>query len=525
MINAIGIFIGDNNLLGTGGSGFIDPTPPASDIILKFNLYDLTTMWQERSIFPGGVPVTPVTTNTNPIGTIFDQSLATTFLRATGSTTIPTLTADGVTFDGSNDLLEVPGSNIYLKGLHSVGAVWAMRFWIKKGLDGAARSPINNQGSSATQNGFYLQLTAANKVRIFIGDGTAPAICDYTSTASLTVAMGATPIQIIINGANSKLVIGSTTETFTASITEGSTNNANANLRVGGDGSTYFTGSISRDLMFVNRVWTAQEMSDYQSYNPSITTNKFTPIKQWDLDFNDTTNVFSDAGETTPITDGGTIRSIRSKVTIPYNSAFRRKATSASALASPIWRASAKNGAAEFDGTGTQILTYSEDLWFEVGGVSTTMFIFKNDDATFGSHYVNGNPEYGTVTGKNYSGNAAVTGDAAQPYSTCHHGGAGGSGTGPTALVSRSDDYNILVIRRFGGVADIFNQRKNKTSLSGFGKFTSSLFGTAAPAGGTNWHPDGNLVRIIKYTGFIDDDQTEAWIDEMKTEYTISGTL
>lgn len=515
-------------LLDQGSSSappeFVEPTPPSSDLTLKFNLYELSSMFQERSVFSGGIPVTEVTANTNPVGTIFDQSLSTTFLRATGATTIPLLSADGITFDGTNDMMEVPNSTSLLKSIHAVGSVWSIRFWVKKNVDGTARPLMNNQGLSGTQAGFYISTTATNKVRVFIGDATAPVIVDYTSTASLTVASGATPIQVVINGASSKLVIGSTTETFTASVSEGSTVNAAQNLRLGGDGSTFFNGSFAKSIELYNRALTTQELTDYQSFAPVVTSTDFTPVKQWDLDFNDATKIFSDAAETTQITDGGTIRSIVSSTLKPnHSSAVTRKATSASALASPVWRQSVKNGksVAEFDGTGNNVLTYSEDLWYECGGTSTFFIIIKNNDSSFGSHYINGNPEYGTMTGSNYGGNLAATGDAGLPYSILHHT----NGVGPQTTLSRSDDYNIIVIRRKGAVCDMFNQTKTKTTVSNFGKFTSSLIGHEAPAGGGNWDTYGRVVRIIKYVGKFPDAWVESDVDYFKYIYAISGTL
>lgn len=510
-----------------GGDSFVEPTPPPDDIILKLNLYELSSMFQERVVAPSGVPLTPVTVNTNPVGTIFDQSKATLFVRAFGATAVPTLTADGITFDGTTDRIELPLSTVYLRPLHSTTAVWSLRFWVKKGLDGAARALMVNQGLSATQNGFYIQLTALDKIRFYLGDGVAPAMVDFTSLTSLTVAMGATPVQININVPGgllaSSITIGSITETFT--VTGGGVLNSSMALSIGSDGTTFFTGSFSRSIELYNRVLTAQEILDYQSFNPAVTTDKFTPIKQWEIDFNDSAYIFSDSGETTPIANGGFVRAIRNKITIPYNTlaAIVRKMTSASDAASPLWREADlnSNSVVEYDGTGAQTLTFGENLFPELGGVSTTIIVCKNDDTTFGSHMLK-EGQYLTVTGSGYAGNAAATGSADQPYSVIHSGITNAG----SVMTSKSNGFNILVFRRFGEACDTWSQNKIKVSIaSGYGSFTVSDIGVAYSNGVPDWHLDGKYALLEKYMGYLTDAQVEEKIDYLKFRFGISGTL
>lgn len=506
---------------------FTEPIPPASDIILDFNIHDQVTRYQERALFPGGNPVTPSANINDPIGTLFDQSLATTYLVASNTTTLPLYTADGMTFDGVNDQMEVPTTTAYLNKLHSVNYVHSGRITIKKIVDGVAKAIINDCGnSSTTQIGFYLQATAANKIRILISDGTPPAVVDYTSTTTVNIASGRTPVQWIINGASSKLIIGGVTETFTSSTTEGIVSNSTQNLRVGGDGSNYINASLSGNIRLVGgRVWTAQEISDYAAANPSNNTADITPIKQWDLDFNDVTNVFSDLAETTTITNGGFIRSIRSKVNIPFNTSFRRRATSSSDPASPLWRQAQKNGrsTAEFDGTGNQFLTYSQDLWIETSGSSTFFIVIKNDDTVYGSHYINGNPEYGTLTSTTYGG--AYPGPPPHSYTEMHHGGSGGGGTKPDIIMSDSYDYNIICIRIKAGTANVFSQTGNYNTQTSFGKFTSSLIGKAAPAGTPDWHLDGMVASVEKYMFYMDETTIRYKIAYMRFLLNISTSL
>jgi hypothetical protein len=501
-----------------GGVNFVEPVAPDADIVLKFNLYELSSMFQERSISPSGVPVTPVAGVGQPVGFIHDQSRACLFMRGFGATTIPQFTVDGLSFDGVNDMMEIPSSTGYIKPLHAVGSVWSIRFWLKCNLNGNARPLINWQGLSATQSGAYIQRTAANQVRIFIGDGTAPPIVDYTSTKTIVAADGAVPVQIIINGANSKMIIGSTTETFTASITEGSVNPATQNVRLGGDGSSFFNGSFSRDIKIVNRVWTAQEIADYQVFNPANTTADFTPILKHDYDPNDNTTVFTDAAETTPAVNNGVVRSIKNKVTVPF-SPITRKGTSAADAAAPILKTNQVNGKSvlEFDGTGNKLVTWAEDLGVELGGCMTWVFVLQNRDANFGSEWVNANPEYCAWTGSQYPGAYG----AGKPYVMPHHGG----GIGPDVFTSTTDAPNIIILERFGAEALSMNQAKVVNSISTFGKFNWISTGQAAPAGVPNWHPDGYLIRVKVYIGRFSLAQKNALIDNLKTQYGISGTL
>lgn len=507
---------------------FTEPTRPDSSLVLKLNLFELSSLYQERTLSPGGVPLTAVAINTDPVGTILDQSLATQYMTATGATTIPLLSADGLTFDGSNDRIDLPLSTVYLKPLHATTATWSIRFWIKKGLDGSAKPFMGTQTFSATQNGFYFQLTAANKLRIYIADGVAPAMIDYTTTASLTVAMGATPVQININapgGSNaSSVTIGSTTETFT--VTGGSSSNATNSLFIGGDGTNFFTGSIARSVEIRSRVLTSQELTDYQSYNPTVTATQFTPVKQWEINFNDGSRIFSDAGGTTPITNGGFVRVIDNRISIPFASstgAIVRRLTSASDGASPLWRQSDLNGKSvvEYDGTGNQTLTYSVNAYPELAAVSTTIIVSKNDDPTFGSHMLK-DGQYITFTGSGYSGNSGGTGDAAQPYTVMHSA----TGVSNNAKTSRADGFNIVVFRRVGASIDLWTQEKVKYSQpTGFGSFTVTDIGVAYSNGVPNWHLDGKYALMEKYVGYLTDSQVLEKITYLMYVYNISGTL
>jgi hypothetical protein len=507
---------------------FTEPTRPDSSLALKLNLYELSSMFQERTLSPGGIPLTAVAINTDPIGTILDQSLSTQYMFASGATTIPLLSADGMTFDGTNDRIDLPLSTVYLKPLHATTATWSIRFWIKKGLDGSAKPVMGTQTFSATQNGFYLQLTAANKLRIYIADGVAPAMIDYTTTASLTVAMGATPVQININapgGSNaSSVTIGATTETFT--VTGGSSSNATNSLFIGGDGTNFFTGSIARSVEIRSRVLTNQEITDYQSFNPTVVSAQFTPIKQWEINFNDGTRVFSDAGGTTPITDGGFVRVVNNRISVPFGAstgAIVRRMTSSADAASPLWRQAVKNGKSvvEYDGTGNQTLTFSTNAYPELGATSTTFIVCKNDDPTFGSHMLK-DGQYITFTGSAYSGNSGATGDAAQPYTVMHSS----TGVSGNAKISRADGYNIIAFRRVGPSIDIWSQDLIKYSQpTGFGSFTVTDIGVAYSNGVPNWHLDGMYALYEKYVGYLTDQQVADKINYLKYIYNISGTL
>lgn len=508
------------------GDDFVEPTPPDENYILKLNFYELSSMMQEILLLPGGIPSTPVTANTDPVGFIQDQSKQSIYVRAIGSTSRPLVSANGLVFDNTNDQLTVIAPTTYFKDLHAASPVWGMRFKITKGVDASAKTIIATGTGGTTGFGVFIQLTAANKILVQLCRGTSGTpMVNYATTRSITVASGRTAIQININGTGANACSirmreadGTvTTETFT--ILSGVDANASTALSIGGA----LNATMSHSLDIINRVWTSQEMLDYEASTPANTTTHFTPIKQHEYDLDDTTTVFSDAAGTVPITDGTQVRLVTNKVVpiYPYKRTRNMTGVDGTGL---LWEEDVQNGNGGViaDGSGDRLLTFGEDVLIEAAAVSTLFMVARNTDPDFGSQWMNGGGTYGVFTGKDYSGNLGGTGDAAQPYFLNH---PTVSVTNPV-LISRTDSYNIIAMRRFGSTIDLWAQNGTKVTTSGLvGACGFQLIGQSTANGVPQFHPQGSFAYLLKYAGYLSDDQVVAKIAELRTRYNIPASV
>lgn len=519
--------IGGQDTFLSNGIPFIEPTVPNSDLILKLNFYELSSMFQEILLLPGGIPSTPVTANTNPVGFIQDQSRQSIYVRAIGSTSRPLLASNGLVFDNTNDQLTVIGGNsAYFKDLHGLSPVWGNRFKITmNGSDGVAKGVWATGTGGTTGFGAFIQRTAANRLLVQLCRGTSGVpMVNYTTTRTITQADGEVTVHININGTASNAcsvrirnAAGTvTTETFT--ILSGVDNNPSTALSIGGA----LNATMSHSFEIINRVWTTQEMLDYEASTPANTTAHFTPIKQHYYNLSDTSTVFSDTGGTVPITNGGVVRVVSNKVvpSIYPNRATRNMTGGTDGL---IWNSNLQNGMGGVvaDGSGTRLLTFSQDVYIEAAAVSTLFIVARNTDVDFGSQWINGGTTYGVFTGSNYSANASGTGDAAQPYFLIHPT----VGVTEDVFISRSNSCNIIAVRRFGNVIDLWSQTKVKVSTTGLvGACGFVLIGQSTANGVPQFHPDGSFYDIEKYAGYISDSQIEAKIDELRGIYNIPSS-
>lgn len=509
---------------------FIEPTAPDADVILDLKFYQLTSLWQELALLPSGIPTTPVTANSDPVGTIIDQSRSCLFARATASANRPLLGTNGLIFDGTNDSYTVISTSLaYFRNLHQVDPIYGIRFKMIKNLDGSARTVFISSSGSTAGWGVVLQLTAANKVRFILHRGTAgTAMVDYTTTRTINIASGLTAVHININGIGSNACsirmheadTTVTTETFT--ILQGVAHDPTSTLTFGG--ASAFNGTLNNDFKIVDgRVWTTPEMTAYEADAPANTTTLFTPIKEAEYDFTDTAYVFADLAETTPITNNVEVLSVLSKANPTYANYVKRRAIGV-ATTGLIWLSNQLNGlgCVVADGSGSRELVFTEDMIKHIQTTYTRFIVLRNTDATFGSQWDNGDTVYGVITGNAYSGNAANTGDAAQPYWVSH---SVGNNTSSAVPISRSNGYNIIIQRVFGQTVDEWSQAGVKYTKTGFSGMSWLSIGKSTSNGVPEFHPDGAMVYILHYLGYIDDSQINAKRLELMARFGISALL
>ena len=517
----------------TGGGG-VDVQGPqdwfGDDLVFWLAPHRLSTLMVEQA--NSGVPITDVTDDGNSVGTVYEQGHHGFLVRAESDARRPILGSDAnrnayLTFDGTDDYLRVVSTTKYFNALHKASPVWSMAILVKMGAstDGAATQYfLSNHASTTAQAGIVVSRNNANKI-VLLGSKASAGnnVFSYTSTATLTEASGWTLIMIEVNGtgaAAGRIKVGSAAwETF--NVNAGAAVDATADLHIGALNSpaSYFKGSIG-GIIILNRTLTVGDITNIEGYNPAKFTGEFTPILQWDLDFDADARIFSDSAATTPIVDDSLIRVVQSNQDSIFGP-LNRTITSAADASSPEWRDAEKNGkaTAEFNPANNDNFDFptGNGLTQESGGKWTIFIIAKNDDAINGSHVVSGSG-YVPITGSGYSGNSNNGG---VPYFTIHP--STGSGQAEyNDLVNIEDGYNILVLQRDGATWSAWNGAGVKnTSATNSNSFLITDIGIAVAAIGATWNMDGMYCRLIKYNGVMSPSEVLSKITEYNTLYAL----
>lgn len=489
-----------------GPAGWNPITAFGSDLVLFINDANTSTMFKEIST---SAQITPVTTNTDPIGLIYDVGPQGHLISINADTRRPTLSSDAnrnsfLLFDGSNDFLAVANTKKYFSYFQGAAPTYSILLWAKSNGDGTLQALYSSNGRVTAQNGICLRKNADNTLNLFITNNSV-ALVNVNTTATFTTADGWTTIIVTCSGAGAnalKIQIGNKTEqSFT--MTAGTALDMQSDLHLGiRDGSVdnAFNGGLSA-FMVVKRVITTDERTQYKAYNPSRTSTEFTAVTNFRHTFA-AGKTWADTAKTTPITAGTAIRLAENEVTSAIGS-LNRDITTTGASTSPLWRATDINSlpAAEFDGVddnfngGVRVSARA--------GKKVSIYIAKNRDAANGSHVANGS-EYVTQVGVDY--------DPGNQRWVYHIGG----GESVSSAVVNPTGYNLLVTRRNGTALDAWNSNKVKTSIttSQIENFTD--YGKEFIAG---WQWDGFGCYIEEINGYMTDAQIEAMIDTLKTTY------
>lgn len=509
-----------NPFFGGGEEEGWTPADFDDNLVLWLESSKLSTLLKENG--STGTPVTNVTTDGDTVGSIYDLGYHGLFMRAEADVRRPLLGSDSeqnsyLSFDGSDDYIKVLNSQQYFRNFHNATPVFSIFTLVRMGAstDSSTRVLIGSNSGTGVNAGVYITRTSTNKIQVFISSGSGT-ICNHTTTASLTVSSGWTPIFIELNGPGTgkgRIIIGSTTETF--NVTAGATANALADLYIGSlnNNTAYFKGDIAR-VVILNRVLTADDITNLRAYNPSKSTNRFS-VLQWDIDFDAETRIFSDVAGTTQITNGGSIRNIQHNQTSIFGP-LNRLLTSASAGVSPVWNDSDLNGKAtgSWDGVDDN-LDFGVSITQERAGKWTEFVVFKNDDSDVGSNFLKGTSGYQVVTGTNYTSNEDE--NNGNPYFLLHTSQGGGIPP-PNSLKNGGEGWNVICYRRDGSTWTSWSGLKVKKEGTDSGIHEILDMGEQF---NPNFWTDGKWARLIKYTGNLSDSQVEAKIDELMALYNI----
>lgn len=495
-------------------------------INLSFNV--LKSMMKEHDI-----PLTDVSTNGDPVGLVYDQTVNALILKSPVTGGRPVLGSDGtrtsyLTFDGTDDRLQILNSISFFNTFWQAVPKGTFLIWFKmNGGDGVSQYLFSNT-TLVTTAGIQMFRSNSNTILVRGGDGTIR--WTYTSTATVTSASGWRGLIVSVNGVGAsagRFILmnsaGTILENATFSVTAGSTVNANTYAYIGtrSDNSLFLNGSIS-SFIVENFPVTDQIIDQFKNHNPARTSSEFTPMVQYLMDMNNSAFIFSDAAGTTPATNGVAVRTMRSSTvgnfnTTPAFGALRRIWLSAASGSSATYRTNQINGNAtiEFDGGDNYDLTGSGEREFieERAGKWTLLIVAKNDDVTVGSHIISGS-NYITLTGSGYSSGAGLT----YPYVVMHTPTVGQD----IAIACENpgvDDYKVIVIRRNGSALSAWNGDKVKVTDSANDIFYATDFGNNLSSVSTDWKLDGHVALIKKYNGVLTDEEVEQEIDALNARF------
>lgn len=475
-----------------------------------------------KSIFQEGNTTAQVTDGAlaATVGLIYDQSQNAMKALATNAAFAPVLTTSGtmtgLSFNGTFRSLRVTNSKKFFSPIHAAAPIFELAFPIQASSDGVAAFVMGTTIGGAN-NGFYLLRTSANRFQFLTVDG-GSAKTNYTTTFTLTVADGLSRLKIKCNGSGAgagtitKVTEAGveTSETFT--VVAGTSIDSSVDLAIGTrpnlDGTSNFNGFIGW-IIGVNRVLTAGEWTMLKSYNPAVDSTEMDAILELEYDPQNGATMWADTARTTPATDGGALNAMDNNIT----SNFGLHNRNLNASAAGIYQTNFQNGyaAVEFNGVDTNFaLAPYED---ERGGKKIWLHIYKNLDATNGSHLMRGGSAsiYGVQTGVNFGGGAGF------PDYLFHTSTGDVSNEAP--LLNDADEYTVVVERTNGSTTDVWtsaNVKFSKTGLVGDHNYTQ--MGNEAIVG---WQRHGPMLLTRKYNGHLTDAQVSSLISQFNTKYAI----
>jgi hypothetical protein len=483
------------------------------NILLFLNTSRLKTMMQEGSQLAGDH--TPVTGDTNTVGTVYGLDVGGSKVKASTSVNRPTLgsgTLKSYLTSNGTPLVDYAGSTQKYKGFHAVVPACSLRciFFMSASSDGSSKTLMytNAATSSSANYGLHIERTTGNKIRIRDGRGTSGTyMIDYTTTSTINVAGGVYYIQVVLNGTGSTagtVYINSTAESF--SILGGVDHDTSTNL-------TMFTTSAVNyaHIQFYSSVLSTQEITDYKTYNPDRDNNWF-QVPRWHIDFSTNAYTYSDTGATTNVTNGNSIKVVKNKIIIPTTYFSEQKLTADTNP--PIWSSSIQNslGAAEFSpSVTTKNLIFSQAILGQAPrGRWMMAIVVKNRDTNSGSRFIQ-STLYMVVTGKNYSGGIFPN----VSYFVTH--GQGGTSAAAIRAANPNDDTNVFFIMRDGDTLYAWNGLHEEAS----GTFTVDAnygnMGTDGDASG--WSMDGYIYEQKVWYGCADRPYIFSEIDKLKSKW------
>lgn len=492
---------------------------PFSDLLnntpVYWNAANKSTMFVETA--NGGAPSTPVVNDGDSVGTIYNLGFGGWFWRTAGNVNRPVWHTDGakcwITWDtGQTPLInQLVSMRNYMRPVHAVTpsyrGVIHMRYDSDTLLGGAGDIWTTKDVATNTAAGTLIRkvvTTGKNFVRG--GNATTMILNNTGTTAGKLAADGWFYLFWDQSGTTFRIFFDdiATAQTITAS-------GVGADV-VSSQGCDYGSPSISMAWSKIETgTWDVASVAAAK-LTSTVPNNDYWASMEGDFDMH--TACYADSTLATPSTDGTVCRAIKNLLVTPFGTIASTNGTSASDVASPIWRANSINGrgAAEYDGTGNMLTTWNRILLGSNGARTWRLSVFKNLDGTDGSHLGTGGAvgSYIAETGGSY----------ASPSQEATHGGVSGSDPTNQPYKTAGQNYNVMTMFRDAAVYYSYNGNGLSSLLTG--AHTSAVAiaetGTQGQAG---WYTHGPLAYLKTGTGYFPESYRLGLIAQMNTLFAL----
>jgi hypothetical protein len=480
-----------------------------TDLVLDLQTKNTNLMYQEAADHDGVLAAqTPADADAENVGYIYDMgNRAYTW----NSTIKPTLnTIDGLScldFSGTNKLVLIEDDLTKFGKLTENTSIWTLQFFIKfkVAADGVYQSVFSNRTSGGTTSRLLeVRKTSSNVLNVLMADGSGTFKTNNNTTATITSSDGWTPITIYKNGSGTgslSIKIGSNAAETSDVNTSGSAGNTATQLGLG----SVFSGDLDAyvsNVRLYSRALTDDEISAYSDYTSVRTSNYGDYRLRFDLDFTDSTRMWTDSTRTVNVVDAGLIKYMDgdSRQDLDYNIGRYIDSGGVDTNA-PTYDEDGLNGGGVSVWDATRVMTIEEDngdgMMAERVGTWTMFVVLKNDTAATGSRPFRGDAvlNYLVKTGSAYSGAFD------DPYWALHND----PGVIAISPVETTDEWDVVCIRRVVNLFDTWSKTLTKeTNANNVGEYNQSSMGDSAVAG---WEMNGKIQKVKVFSGALTDNE------------------
>lgn len=458
-----------------------------TDLIWAIEPHLTNTRWQEALT---STQKTPASAEDDLIGAIQELQYGS-WIQASSTTVRPKLGLGTgrnayIKHDGTNDWFQVANSLGTFKQFWGTNPTGSDMFWIKKLADGTAMTWNQSNSGTGGQTGMNVATTVGNKLLYQVTKHSPNVtIISYTSTTSITVAMGWVPVVCNFDGVGAgkfSMYINGVLD-GTGTILAGVDQDASQLLRIGeaNGGTGDFTGHWSHWFR-LKRIATAQDIAWFGTYDPPVDNDLFPFTLYHKFDFSDSSILFTERAApflTNVAANNDPIGAVNGAASYTFGD-LKRHAVAPSDAKRPLWKTAVQNGLAAKYADGEITFQELSHPVFISGGCLTWVIVEKylNEGAPLneGRHIRSsatagttpGSGSYFTQTAQGDSSNTGIPEYLAavgEQYGVAHFGGA--TVPGIRSGAQGANLWNIYVIVQVGTMITMYNHVGQKTEWPG----------------------------------------------------------